>query len=155
MDTDENVGWESIVAASPHLSFSMPPGWNAIGVRASAIAAVSPEIDDVHYRSNLTIAETPLSALGDIAAFGDDHLRDLERVLTDFRLIEVSDAQVGRLPGVRLTASFRQGAYDLTLDEWLGLSDVTMVTAAAVATDFDYVSDVSKFEQIVASIGDA
>jgi hypothetical protein len=59
------------------------------------------------------------------------------------------------MPGIRLTASFRQGQYDLTLDEWLGLTDLTLVSATAIATDFDYAGDVASFEQIVASIGDA
>lgn len=155
MDIAEKPDWKHIVVASPQLSFSIPADWDTVEVRESVIAAVSPEIDDEHYRSNVTIAEMPLNALGEIEAFGDDHLRDLERVLTDFRLIEVSDAQVGRLPGIRVTASFRQGLYDLTLDEWLGLSDITMVTATAVADDFEYANCVASFEQIVASIGDA
>jgi hypothetical protein len=155
MDNDENTEWRRVVATSPQLSFSMPPDWDTVAVRDSVIAAVSPQIDEERYRSNVTIAETPLSVVGDLENFGDEHLRELERVLTDFQLIEVSDAQVGRLPGIRVTASFRQGLYDLTLDEWLGLSDATMVTATAIAADFDYPDRVASFEQIVASIGDA
>lgn len=154
MDAHEG-GWKRIDSDFPQLSFSIPDNWKAVEVRAGAIAALSPEVDEGRYRSNVTIAEMPLSDVGDINAFGDEHLRELERVLTDFQLIEVSDAQVGPLPGVRITASFRQGAYDLTLDEWLGLTDVTLVTATAVAADFDYPDEVENFEQIVASIGNA
>src|SRR3954452_24989915 len=125
------AGWKRVESDGPRVAFSIPDDWIAVELTPGIISAISPELDEEHYRAHVAISETPLAGLGDLETFGDRHLHDLRRTLTDFQLIEVSDAQLGafRLPGVRITGSFRQGTYDLTYDEWLGLSDTMLVKA--------------------------
>ena len=116
-----------------------------------AVAVLAPLEADETFRSNLNVVFQD-SQTGNLDAAARASIAELERFMTDLRVLDYEETLVADRPARRLLSTYRQGLYSLTLEQWYLDADgrLAIVSATSETPAYDRVADT--LETVVASL---
>jgi len=147
------MDWTPCVSDELGFAFLKPPLWEEVdGGPAGSLIVVAPPSGDA-FRSNFNVVVRQLDELPTPEEFAQYQIGNLERMLTDFQLLDLEDCTVAGAPATRMLCTHRQGVYPLTLEQWWVLADGGYAVCSATAESLQYPDVASTFSRIVASFG--
>jgi hypothetical protein len=107
-----------------------------------AVSVVAPLGSDETFRPNVNVLFQEWQS-GDLDEAARASIGELERFMTDLRVLDYEETSVGDRPARRLLSTYRQGLYSLTLEQWYVAADdkLAVVSATSETPAYDRVAD--------------
>lgn len=129
----------------------VPPGWDVSeDVPGVELVISGPVIDG--FRPNVSISRGK-AANPSLQSQFTQQLAELRSILTDSALLDLEETELAGVPAQRLLVSFRQGIYDLILEQWIALTGERMLAVvSACATAQAWEQHEPMLRKIVSSV---
>lgn len=131
---------------------SFPPDWEPVRGMAGLLVSIAGVSDEKGFRPNLNVVRRANDRALDLDGLLESSLTELGRVLTDMIVIDASAVVVAHHPARHLIVTHRQGAFSLTSQQWMFVTDEHVWTVSASCTTEDYATLANLFTGVVASL---
>lgn len=132
------------------IAVSVPPGWSVRDDAPGVELVISAAVED-GFRSNVSITRGP-AASADLQSTFMQQLAELRSVLTDSTLLDLEETQLGGFSAQRVLVAFRQGIYDLIMEQWMTLTNEGVAVVSACATTKAWEQEDQVLRRIVSSL---
>lgn len=147
------MDWSPCVSEELGLAFLRPPLWDELpGGPDGSLIVMAPPAPDA-FRSNFSVVVRSVDEMPTSGEFTEVQLTNLQRVLTEFQLLDLEDCTVAGAEAKRMLCTHRQGVYSLTLEQWWVLGEGGYLVLSGTAESLQYPDVAESFSRIVASFG--
>jgi len=136
-----------------------PRGWSLrtlpeqLGVIVSQVPP-TPAHADGRFMNSLSALVEPARKFpeGDLEGFVAGQLAGFELILTDFRVIDLSETVLDKTAGMRLLSTARVGVHAITMDTWLAVEAGRGFCLSAASDALERRAMVSVWEQVAGRV---
>jgi hypothetical protein len=121
------------------LALPVPEGWRDLGPVAGVLAAfAAPEAErgEPRFAPNANLTTTPGEGAG-LDVHAERQAQVLGVLLTDAVLLDEEAAELGGVPALRRLVAYRQGIFELTLEQWLLVAGDRLVALSVTCESLD------------------